>query len=285
MTNNLHASECFTAHDTEGLAVLPVGVEFTDKDGDLWTTLRDGRFRHPFYGTTAVEWLGKTYEDGSSFGPFVIENPSLLGEFFPTEYVTVEDGQTVRLVVDVDCYGLRAGDELTIQEIREPVVGSDFGIDYDDVEDGATERGYLHRDEFEIVDAVEDFLDEPLADWERELLNGSDALIYRKGDRVTVDYKAQSESARNMWNGPATVTHDFAGATNVRVQPDGHKYPGAFAPADVSPLVETEETDSEPLVCGFSYDELAVLTQAFKLLAKASGVPIVVAWPVADLAA
>lgn len=153
-----------TIEDGYGLDALPVGAllaltseRSTDtlvaklgEDRYSWTWDPKGEWA---YGTELVAgWLRNE-------GPAVLVNPKILGDF-------IGAGDIVRLTQNVECYDLFVGEHYVVDRVRKFPWQSTSTHDL--VIEGSRETYYLGFGEVALVAA---HVPEPLADWEKELLD------------------------------------------------------------------------------------------------------------------
>lgn len=247
------AASCFTVHDKAGLEALPDGTIITDRDDDAYLIDDDGAL----YDVTLLEdgtleefdkeWakIG-THFNVLHYEPLVVENASILGDFHPA----YAEGDTVRIVTDGSestgpRHYLNIGSRATVKS--DPGKGSLLLVGVSDFHQSESCSQYVNRT------CVEPVAEEPLAEWERELLGLGEpepiATPFEVGDTVRITQATTAARFRGLEAEIVSLHQGDAYLLPLSERPDGHGLHKFFWRLDHLELV-VEEPDTKEIGAG-----------------------------------
>jgi hypothetical protein len=198
-----------TVEDAEGANALPAGTVLIESDGAPVTVLANGSFT----GLSA-DLIDESYEGFTAeeiFYPATVQNPEVLGEFVDAEVRHPLIGQTVKMLAPIGCF--KEGDLVQVVEHHDDKEYP-FLVTTDSIEHW---RVPVRESEFApLVEETPE--EEPLAEWEKELLG----LTTTETFDFTFEQAEGFEEFYKLMFGDADPTTDtlFQVGDEVRIAPN-----------------------------------------------------------------
>jgi hypothetical protein len=244
-------SNIFTIHDGVTLLAMPVGTVVAELDvpeGDkLWhaEVVSDSKIRQVNTDPKRIESEGHYGPDQGPnvlYFPVRVVNPELLG-ISEGEIVPFKVGQRVRVIDSIySSNELQAGVTATV--VQPSLVGWDYTVRVDSEIPfyGDQNWGFDAHHLASLVEPVVVDEEEPLTEWERELLEGpTEEPTFEEGERVEV-FGWPGE----VWNGFAEVVSVFG--SSVSVKPEEGPYAGVTGNFDKEYVRKVEKPSTELVV-------------------------------------